>query len=331
MNQTPTKLISSESRFIIAGDDIPFGAYQAIYHHITKKAEKREKTYRGAYTISFLDIQNLYQRFVQATKQYSIKSSRCQITHALRDDTSMEHSSFEKFKLSDLSTRSCTSSLNFEFDFLIVLPPEVPEASEIAQRFTVNLLLDQDYIENNNYDAPVFMRGFFYRRNIMLRIEFSDYSVSQTLQATVDSWVDSLELRPTNSASRILFQIEKPAKLYLAQMVKAITLIAAAWSARSVTDIKSGVILVILSICASQLLATLSDGMVDRFYKELDNVKPMTYLILTEGDKAKRNNEQIRIRKATALIYFLAVGVFGSILIGIFSNFVYESLKHSIL
>jgi len=243
----------------------------------------------------------------------------------------MEHSSFEKFKLSDLSTRSCTSSLNFEFDFLIVLPPEVPEASEIAQRFTVNLLLDQDYIENNNYDAPVFMRGFFYRRNIMLRIEFSDYSVSQTLQATVDSWVDSLELRPTNSASRILFQIEKPAKLYLAQMVKAITLIAAAWSARSVTDIKSGVILVILSICASQLLATLSDGMVDRFYKELDNVKPMTYLILTEGDKAKRNNEQIRIRKATALIYFLAVGVFGSILIGIFSNFVYESLKHSIL
>lgn len=323
----PTKSESGGAKLVISGEDIPFGAYQAIYHSLTKKVEKRTKTYREAYTISFADIQNLHQRLVQVTKQFNIKSSRCQVTHQLKDDTSREHSSFERFRLSDCSIRSCTAKINYEFDFLVVLPPEVPEAAEIAQRYRVNVLIDQDFVETDNLDMPYFMRGVVFGRNIQASIEFSDYSVSQTLAATVDGWTDSLPKRTLPGFSRFLLKLEKPVRQYADTIVRSATLLAGALAAYRASSWRDGIYIVLVSIALAFLMFSIVDGLVGKFFDGLTSVKPMTFILITEGDRDRQREIQASYRRTKAVLSFIALGVVVSMLIGVFSNFIYDGIK----
>ena len=100
---------SASTQIAISADEIPFGAYQAIYHKLTRKVEKNVKYYTDSYTIAFSDVENLHQRIVQSLKQYQVKLNRCEISLAFKDHQHREHSSFEKFKMADCSIRSCTT------------------------------------------------------------------------------------------------------------------------------------------------------------------------------------------------------------------------------
>lgn len=317
----------NSAKLVISGDNIPFGAYQAIYHRLTKKVEQRKKTYRDAYTIKFSDIQNLHQRLVQVTQQYSVKSSRCQITHQLRDDTSREHSSFERFRISDCSVRSCTARIHYEFDFLVVLPPEVPEASEIAQRYTVSILLDQDFIDEDDFDAPYFVRGLMIGRNIQVVIEFSDYSVSQTLQATVDGWVGTLPTQSLGRFARMIFSLEKPARRFADTFVRSIVLFVGAIGAYKAVSFTDGLYIVLFSMALAFFLFSVVDGIVDKLYEQLSKIKPSTSLLITDGDRARASESSTKIRSTKGVISFLAIGIFASVAISVFSNYLYDAMK----
>lgn len=90
---------------VISEQDIPFSAYQAIYHKLTKKVEKLSREFKEPYEIRFEDIKNLDQRLNQLLAQYQVKGAKCEISHATKNGFSRTHSSFEKFQLSDSSAR----------------------------------------------------------------------------------------------------------------------------------------------------------------------------------------------------------------------------------
>lgn len=122
------------AQLTLVGDDIPFGAYQAVYHKLTKKTERNRKFFSGAYSIGFGDLENLHRRLLQSIQQYQVKAQRCEVTHAIRGESTRYHSSFEKFKFLGETSSGCTQRLSYEFDFLVILPPEVQEATEIAAK-----------------------------------------------------------------------------------------------------------------------------------------------------------------------------------------------------
>lgn len=201
MEKVPIQ-ITSGATLTLKDDDIPFGAYQAIYHKLTRRVERDRKFYSGAYSISFGDIENFHQRLRQSIKQYQTKAERCEVIHSIRNESTRFHSSFEKFKINSVHSTLPTSRLAYEFDFLIVLPPEIEQASEIAQRYKLTLVLDQDLY---NPDEDLFMMPRVPDiNNIELNVEFSDYSVYQSLRAVVDEWVSHLPRRePTVSIKTI--------------------------------------------------------------------------------------------------------------------------------
>ena len=157
-------VITSGSELRLIGDEIPFGAYQAVYHKLTKRTETRRKTYADAYRISFGDINNLNSRLEQVIQQYAVKSKRCQVVHRLHEQGSTESSSFDQFRLRDQTTRCPTSLVSYEFDFLVILPAEVPEASEIAQRNNVKVIIDQPVEQDNNDPFGFFCTSRLYAK-----------------------------------------------------------------------------------------------------------------------------------------------------------------------
>lgn len=50
----------TSGHLVISDDKIPFSAYQAIYHKITRRVEILRRSYSNAVTISHADLTNLH-------------------------------------------------------------------------------------------------------------------------------------------------------------------------------------------------------------------------------------------------------------------------------
>lgn len=317
----------SRSQLIIAGEDIPFGAYQAIYHSLTKKVERRTKSYKPAYDINFEDFFNLHTRLKQATQQYSVKSDRCQVTHQLSDETSREHSSFEKFKFSDISSRSCTTQIDYEFDFLVVLPAEIPEVAEVAQRYKVRVNISQEQIFEDD-EIPYFIRQIVRNRHLTCFIEFADYSVSQALQSVVDQWVDSLPQRSPSRLSKVFSSIEQPTRFYLPHFVRGLTLIGGSYTAYFSATIRESISTILIFLAFSGILSTFCSAFIDRAYDNKSKISPMTNIIVTQGDRDRIGKIKIKRTSRTIGLRFLFIGILLTVVLSVFSNFIYDSLKN---
>lgn len=315
------------SQLVISGDDIPFGAYQAIYHKMTRKVEIRQKVYTDAYDINFGDIKNLHERLSQILKQFNVKSSRCQITHELKDDTSVDHSSFEKFCLFDGSTRSCTARINYELDFLIILPAEVEEAKEVVQRFKVNIRFDQDFPEDPNLDYPAFMRGIFFGKNVNVSIEYSDFSVSHSIQSTIDGWIDSLPTRKPNSFYKFLQKNESAIQSYIPISLSFFTISIGAIAASRIENLPVAIAIGIFSLAFGRLIEAMSFNLIVLFFRNASNLKPLTFLLVTTGDRDRHNNRSSVRKSMFVKTALAAAGVLSTIAIGIFSNTIFEKFK----
>tara|TARA_R110000824_G_scaffold150891_4_gene321704 strand:- start:1268 stop:2260 length:993 start_codon:yes stop_codon:yes gene_type:complete len=318
------------SQLLISGDDIPFGAYQAIYHKITRKVESRTKKYPDAYRVTKSDLKNMHERLVQAVQPYDVKSSRCQLTHALKDDTSKDHSSFEKFFMSDCSTRSSTVQLNYEFDFLIILPPEVPEAKEIVQKFTTKVVIDQISIDNDDSDAPYFIRGLNIGGSLTVKMEFSDYAVSQHLMATLDGWVESLPTKKEGKFLKSLFKYERSIRSIVPPTARFLTMLAGAFYLFDVSDLRSGLVVLALSFGLSAFLESVSYMFLNSFFQKLPQMKPTTRLLITQGDSDSSDEMDDKKNLVLATLSFLFFGVAMTLFLGSLSSGIYAYITDKI-
>lgn len=196
MRITPGNSEADETpHLVIPHGKVPVAAYQAIYHHLTSKVEKLQLRYTDAYEIEVSDIVQLHERLDQVTRQYPVqqKSSECSIT--LYKNEKLQCSSIEKFKTLNFLNNKPTDSISYKFDFFTVLPVEIDSANDIVQRFKINAIIDQDLVEISDDGLPYFIKNMASGDNIRVVIEYSDYAVARTLQATVDEWVESLKSR----------------------------------------------------------------------------------------------------------------------------------------
>ena len=323
-NQIETSSVGS--RLVIQGDDIPFGAYQAIYHKLTKKVEKRQKTYDDAYTIDFNDMLSLHDRLLQVVKQYQVKSERCNVIHSFVDSTSREHSSFERFRMSDMSLTACSRLINYEFDFLVVLPPEVQEATEIAQRYVVNVRIDQDFYEKPDFLPAFFKKMIVFGKNVNASIEYADYAVSETLLATVDGWEKGLRRRKTHGLLQWIIKNEDGIREYIPPVATSLPLFSSVLQLRHTTSISSAVSILAIFLGFGLLGNPLTSFGIERFFREVAYYRAWTYLTLTTGDN-RRQDDLIAKNGSGVFQKILAIlGVFSTITLAVIANYVSKYL-----
>lgn len=214
---------------IISEDYIPVDAYQAIYHKLTKKTETISRQYKEHYTVTFEDLCNLNQRIEQGLRHLKvIKASNCEISHATKDDYSHTYSSFDKFRTANLDVRECTSSLVYEFNFLIVLESDVEAAKNIGQRYKIRMIFQQNLSDKDDFSVPYYVREMIRTGKIYLSIDYTDYSIAQTLEAIINSWRKSLPERKVGNSYKAVMKLEGELMEILPAAAAALPLGAAA-------------------------------------------------------------------------------------------------------
>ncbi|GGD59886.1 hypothetical protein GRI62_00500 [Erythrobacter arachoides] len=204
--------------FIIDGENIPFGAYQAIYHKITKKTERIHQAYDHAYEIRISDLKEVHQQIAQAIQQYNKVGVDCEISHSLFKGQSRNYSSFERFEISDCSTRCVSNALAYELNFLVILPGQIPEAEEIPQRYKVVIRVQNGLKGEEESAVPLFIRFSPFDGAINATFEYADYAVMLALKSIIDKWVESLPVRKQSK----IFKFISRQRIYLSGHVSGV-------------------------------------------------------------------------------------------------------------
>lgn len=310
----------------IPEDSVPYSAYQAIYHKLTKKTEKIIREYDDPYIINVDSISQLEYRISQLLKQYSVKGHRCEITHSHKDSYSHTYSSLSKFKMMNFGVPDCTQSLAYEFDFLIVLPSEMDLGGEIAQRYKISLIASQEYTVND-IRLPSFLRDVGHVGGIELKIEYSDYAVAQAIESCVTGWISSLKKIDSSPISRYILKYESFFAKYSPVTVQIIPLVAGAWyiaKSQISPSLSVSIALFCVALGAISYYVAMNGG--KSIFSLLRRFVPSCTLEITEGDRIKKTELQKSRKRAVKIIIFILAGIIMTSAVNIFSALVYQMI-----
>jgi hypothetical protein len=305
---------------VIPQDKVPAAAYQAIYHKLTKKVEKLTEYFDDAYIIRVSDIVQLNDMLCQATRQYKVESQSATAAISFHKDERVDNSSVEKFKMMNFSTQKPTEVIEYAFDFYTILPVELKEAEDIVQRFKVNIRIDQDFVEEDERLYVIYPAS---GQNIRLQVEYSDYAVGRTLQVCIQDWVKSLEsTKKRNLHRRLKSRIDS-----IMLVVPYSFLIASIWGLSQFRIESFSGLLKALAI--SVLMFAIGRAAAVKLLSKLSNFEPLTFLLITAGDNARRDKIDKQRQRNRSMAYIIFASVMIGILINLFSSYIWEYIFSS--
>lgn len=327
-----TQIVDSESsgndhkNLIIPTDQIPPAAWQAIYYHLSKKVEINRKLHTGAFEIDKNKIVDLVQRLQQSIVAYGPDAQKVEFTVDFRNDSTQKLSGLEKFLVTDLSHKgSATKRVAIDFDFILAPHTEVQAANNPAQKFKVFIILDQDFFADPDPEQPGFFPDGVAGKNILSIVEYSDYSISRSLQSVVDEWVSTLEKREVppilKALPRVIRWFNGSIPAFAASLV-AIPFIRYADPA-DVGELANlifiAAMLMFFSFASIKTFVGWSLGVIAK-------VQPTTFLLVTTGDHGRKTSIEKANLKRSAIFAFSFVTVVVSFLVGTLSNLFAEFL-----
>ena len=314
------------SNLVIPTDRVPPAAYQAIYHHLTRKTESISKVYSGAYIIEKSDIEQLQARLDQVITQYRVHNKRCEITATFDDWGSESFSSIERFSLQNLGIIPCATRLiSIEFDFLVMLPTEIPECEEIAQRYKLAIKINQK--DDEMVDAVAHLparrrRRYEFEDDATLHIEYADFTVGRVLQTVFEDWIGSLvnndpKLKQRNSLKRRVAWLNRTSgAVLILSLVGSAFFEPGAWPT-ALTPIR----FLLLSLSIAIMFCFLSELATDKISSYLSIITPRCVIRLTKGDRDSENRREKTINKYKARIAFWGVAIAVGLLVNLFSSY----------
>lgn len=220
------------------------------------------------------------------------------------------------------STNKPTSNVEYIFDFFTSLPAEIPEAEDIIQKFKVLITIDQDFIEENG-ELPFFIRGIS-GQNIKLTIEYSDYSVGRNLQGCVKDWVSQTNSKKIPVIIRRFEQRWYGISQNTPLLFAASSLYGCSFFFTQATIIYQAHLLRTLAYAVCMFL--IGGFLSNRLMKQIQLVKPLTFIELTAGDSSRIIKFKSRQNKSYALLTFFGVTIIGGIVTNLFSAFLFIKL-----
>jgi hypothetical protein len=317
----------SSGSITISDSDMPFSAYQAIYHKLTKRVERINRKYDDPVLIYAEDIKNLNDRICQLLAPHNISGSRCEISHATQDGSSWVYSSVEKFIMMNNTAREFSSSLSYEFDFLIVLPSRVDEARDVAQRYKLRLLFEQTVFEKDDARVPFFLRGFTAKSDLTMSLQYTDYAIAQAIEAVVHGWIRSLKKQKKSGILKVLERTEGAIRTFVPAVVQLAPLVSgAAFVSQHKSDASSGISIALFSIGLCYISYVFCMYIIEKFYNLSRKLQPCASVFLTIGDRDRYEDNKNLLKNTANAMSFIAIGVLLSFIINISSSWIYDAV-----
>lgn len=210
---------------------------------------------------------------------------------------------------------------------MIVLPPEVPEASEIAQRYVVNVAIDQDFYEKPDPVPAIFRDLIVFGNNINSTIEYPDYAVSEAISATIDGWENCLRRKNQSKVLSLIFKHQESLEDVVPRGAAAVLLFSGVWQVSNAESVRDGLLVIMLSIALAYVSQPLTSVGIKAFFAQLAYFKAWTFILVTEGDR--RRYQKLNEERGRGLVrpVLAVIGVLSSLALAIIGNYIYDGLR----
>lgn len=324
--------MSDEARstnLVIPVEKVPVAAFQAIYHHLTKKTETLNKFYKGTYRLTANDLEDLYRQVEQTVGQYQIKGNQCEISLSLANGEVHTYSSYEKFAMTNTGAFvPQTISVGFSYDFMIVLPEDENrvEAMSLRHKLRMSFRTREDLgelvAENVVFSGRTIRSLSRSAPHLATHIEYSDYTIARTLQALLNEWADRIKFSDENVIT------ESTAKLIMRTGFYTIFLLVGSAFLGSVffePPIYEDVITPMRYLVMVIAVAIGALGLGIYFHDKIDSfvslLRPKSTILLTHGDNEAREFIVNRRAKARGYLALIFSGIVLATAVSVFANY----------
>jgi len=326
MKSESSKELSSRPVFI-QDDVIPYSAYQAIFYKLTKKTDRIFRSFKGGYTLNTTDIVNLDTMMAQAIVQYKVAGVHRSVVHSLKNGGSNTYNTMQLFRIADMNSRDMSGTVAYEIEFVVVLPGEIEEAKDIAQRYKITIVINRDEIDDQEENVPYFFRGFIGAPEIRFSLEYSDYIVAQALQTVVERWVGGLPKQLENKYIKHANKIEHKFRATFPSLMCSMPILGGAMNIyKHNYTINYSISLVMFCIFVSILFRASADILTDSIYKRVAFLGPRMFINFTLGDADHINSVKNKKKKLHNILSFIIVTVIFGTIISLFSSWVYTKI-----
>lgn len=172
-------------------------------------------------------------------------------------------------------------------------------------------MIDQDFFDEDQSDGSFFFPDGIARKNILSTIEYSDYSVSQALHAIIEDWVAALPKREVPGLLRSLPRAIRSFRGALPALACAFGSIPFLRYAEPQSIAESFQLLLVYAVSTILIYGFAKWG-VSSALDALVKLQPTTYLLITTGDKNRKDKIEGESRRRSVTFWFLlTAGLFG--------------------
>lgn len=313
--------IEKFSNLVIPDGRVPLAAYQAIYHRITQNTEHLSSQKFGSFKIGHAEIENLHRQIEQTIQQYRVEAKSESVSFTFSDGDFESYSSFERYKIVNLLLRNGkTENISYSFDFLVILPVEIEDVPEIAQRYRMTIAIS---VPNKNEEEQAIHYPYEekYLSGVMsVNIEYADRAVASNLQNLVNNWSDGLENTEKGGMDWIFNLSRTVAKHSSVGLVMSCILGAIIFDPSGYSNIFTP-IRYLLSVMLLCFLFGVIGEKFDSFTRnKIRKISNKISFDFTAGDKREQEARIRKRSKAKSALIFALTGVVISAVVGIFVN-----------
>jgi hypothetical protein len=298
------------------GQEVSFKLYQDVYNSITGKTEKLVRNYYGKFHVKLDDFDQLHNIIAQTIEQYDCRSSILNIVAQYSDGRSERFSGIERFRLQGVNRNACVENIDFQYDFLFILPGTSEPKKYRLEVFLISSVGIEDRLfrtEANDYEK--FMNNSFSQNTGRIDISYIDLAVARNLEGQVDEWFRALPQTSYGWLSKLAQKLPR----FLPFIVKFFGFLAFGISAKflllpMITDLKSMFTAVVIVIAAGFVMSYFTSVIYSPVRKRFDMIKPRSLIELSKCDREKKSSLD-----GTVLQSWLVF--FGMIIVSILSGF----------
>lgn len=312
---------------IILGDDasqqaISFKMAQAFYNELTGKSEQISEKFTKSYILTIDNIEQLHQRIIQSTAQYSIASANASFSIKYQNDSSERFSSIERFKVHAGAKGIPVEEVDISYRFLVVLPE-----TKKPQEYRINISLIsrvvkieglRKKIEDINISIPLWQ--FDSELTCRASIDFTDITVANAFMSVIESWERTLDEVDTSP----LIKKIRPFAKHMPSIFKYGLLLAGTYYTLGVVDkyfilpeAHTTAVFLLVAFLFNFLLWKIGLNTGNRSKKHLNQLYEVSYIYFSVADK-KLADQCSSARKKN--IVFGGLYLAGTFLIGVLAS-----------
>lgn len=317
---------------IVQQADSAFDLFFKIQEKVNARSEELSKSYKENLLVKFSDIKELHHKTIQSINSLKPANNtvglRIAISH--HEGESEKFNTFEDFERHNITGPNPTSDVVMTYDFTLY----DPSSKSFENYKLINQIRSRvAQLKQLEKEAPPFVSrallSSLVTTTAKITVQYEDYVKARHFTAMFDEWVrgcdESKSIRFFNSLKPYSHLITRFGQLFIFALLAYFTSGAIDLNVIG-ADLTAKFIVIYASVFV--IIGGLSETFLRKIELSIDGYLPLSYIEINKGDTKLISDYDGRNRSA---IGWSIVALAGTVVVGIFTNSVYDIIKWLIL